>query len=1427
MSVLACALFLCIAPQAANAAPLSSAPLTPSALGAAAKGGFHGISQKPSKTKPYTPCPLGGKVVVQCNIVIEPEPVKKGSHYYPPGGGPMLEGSGVEGGWSPADLQSAYGISGSGGEGLTVAVIDAYGYEAAESDLAEYRKQYGLPACTKANGCFHKVNQVGEEGNYPAPGPEVWAAESALDLDMVSAVCPKCNLLLVQASDEYPAQTAAAVETAVKLGATAISNSYGYMQNYQVLCPKEKGCTEYAAAYNHPGIPITVSAGDSGYDFETYAFTYGSALAGQPSWPAAASTVIAVGGTELEKAENARGWSEHVWPLSGGGCSKYVAKPAWQSDPDCETRMGNDVAAVAEGVSVYSTPYQEGWGNIGGTSVSAPLIAGIMAQAPKAVREEGPEAFYRRKLNDVTSGVNGTCRKEYLCQAQEGYDGPTGWGTPAGPLEELSTFGARTGGTSHRSAEGAKLIGAVYPAGTETTYYFEYGPSASYGFSTSSASAGSGTLWKGVAQSLSGLPDGTYHYRLVAAHGATKTYGSDRTFQTQTWSIQTTLNEETGLNPLTSVSCSSDTDCMAVGWRTKQNSLEPLAWSNRWNGGEWIKQKTANIGKATLTGVSCTASNACTAVGSGGSPLAPLAQRWNGSEWSTQTVPNPVEATEAAQLESVSCTGASSCMAVGWYQAGKAKSPFSETWNGSEWKTKSVPVPAGAVETNLSGISCTSSTSCKAIGRYSPGENYKSLAETWNGTEWTIQSMPEPADLKSELTWTGVSCSSESSCIAVGWYRTTSSVQNAMAARWNGSSWALQSLPALRQGEVRILEDVSCSLSTLCVAVGIYSYQDGMQKPLSLRWNGIEWSEQWMESIALPGLSDGIENPSALLGVSCASLRCESVGWKANDGWSWSLAQGSTQKVPNPPNATTEAATNAKTAEPTLNASVNPNGYETHYSFEYDTKEYKSGEAAHGTSVSAGDLSPSYLSQHVSYAVKGLKLNTTYHFRVVAENSLGLTRGADQSFTTALTPQWWSCTKQTGGRFSSSKCATEGSPNEWELLHLKEATKTTIAAKGNPISFATIQSGISTPFTCETEVLSPSLENPSGGANGVGNAEIKYKGCKAEGTWGEKGCKVSNTASPVTKLELAIVEGKTRVQLTPKEGESFATFTVSGCAGSKALEALNGTWSLTGSAYGLYSNASSKIELTSATTTGLKLRGQSATAVGSIVLETTAGGYISAQAVALLHWQACAKQGGGKYSSGKCTSVGAPNEWEILALKEAEKTTITAKGNLITFSSVQSGISTPFTCETEVASPSLENPSGGGNGGGSGEVKYKGCIAEGTWGEKGCKVTNTASPVTRLELVLIEEKAEVKLTPKEGESFATFTVSGCAGSKAYEALNGTWSLTGSAYGLYSNASSKIELTSATTTGLKLRGQNATAVGSIVLETTAGGYVRAE
>jgi subtilase family serine protease/N-acetylneuraminic acid mutarotase len=374
-------------------------------------------------------------------------------------------------GYSPSDLQSAYNLpSATAGKGKTVAVVDAGDDPTAEADLATYRTQYGLPACTTADGCFQKVNQDGQQGNYP---PNLgWGDEESLDLDMVSAACPNCHIILVESNKATIASLGRAEDEAVKLGAKYVSNSYGTAGETQQE-------TQFNKYWDHPGVVITAASGDYGYNDE-------GENADSPSFPAVSPDVTAIGGTTLTRdPSTTRGWTETVWQSfttngqttegTGSGCSLYEPKPAWQQDTGCKNRTDNDVAAVADPntpVAVYDSG-DGGWIEEGGTSVATPIIAATYALAGTPKKGTNPASYpylHATGLNDVTSGTNGPCAPApaYLCTAGPGYDGPTGLGTPDGVTAfKPATYGTLTGTVT--SASGPVAGAAVTADGLTAT----------------------------------------------------------------------------------------------------------------------------------------------------------------------------------------------------------------------------------------------------------------------------------------------------------------------------------------------------------------------------------------------------------------------------------------------------------------------------------------------------------------------------------------------------------------------------------------------------------------------------------------------------------------------------------------------------------------------------------------------------------------------------------------------------------------------------------------------------------------------------------------------------------------------------------------------------------------------------------------------
>ncbi|KNX38483.1 S53 family peptidase [Luteipulveratus halotolerans] len=318
-------------------------------------------------------------------------------------------------GKTPTDIQSAYKLTGLSSGGRTVAIVDAYGYPNAERDLGVYRSQFGLSSCTKANGCLTVMSQTGSTTNLPRTDVG-WSQEQALDLDAVSAACPDCKIVLVQAKSASLADLGAAVNQAAKVpGVVAISNSYG---------GGDVSDASYGAPYNHPGIAVTASTGDNGYQ--------------GGSFPASSHYVTAVGGTSLSKASNTRGWSESAWSGAGSGCTTLNTAPSGQSSSvtQCSGRAIADVSAVADpntGLAVYAptSSQSSAWAQYGGTSLSSPLVASVYALSGNTAGYANSIPYaHASGLFDVTSGSNGSCAS--WCSAKTGWDGPTGLGTPNG-----------------------------------------------------------------------------------------------------------------------------------------------------------------------------------------------------------------------------------------------------------------------------------------------------------------------------------------------------------------------------------------------------------------------------------------------------------------------------------------------------------------------------------------------------------------------------------------------------------------------------------------------------------------------------------------------------------------------------------------------------------------------------------------------------------------------------------------------------------------------------------------------------------------------------------------------------------------------------------------------------------------------------------
>jgi subtilase family serine protease len=475
-----------------------------------------------------------------------------------------------------------------GGTGQTVAIVDAYDDPKIEKDLGTFDSEYGLPACTTASGCFKKVNQAGNAAPLPKKDKVGWSVEMSLDVETVHSVCPNCKIVLVEADSESLADLAASVNEAVSLGAGEVSNSYGTQET-------EMGASEQAA-YNHPGVVITASAGDSGYLDWDYIAEFLEAP-GMPDAPASLPSVVAVGGTSLKLEKNGTRKIESVWndsglpsgkgfkqfSATGGGCSTLFTAPAWQQSAPgwasaaCGTkRLDNDISAVADpytGFDVYDSyeyerEFTPGWLTVGGTSLSSPLVAALYGLAGGSHGVGYPAATLYAHLGeasslyDVTTGGNGYCDGEQpgpcgepaineelgdvdcegtsSCDAVVGFDGPSGVGAPNG----LGAFDGPSLAKPTVVDEAASAVtvstgvlnATVNPeGGAVSACTFEYGPGRSYGESVPCSSLpGSGTSPVAVSAAITGLAAKTsYRFRISATNAAGTSSAKGRKFKTR------------------------------------------------------------------------------------------------------------------------------------------------------------------------------------------------------------------------------------------------------------------------------------------------------------------------------------------------------------------------------------------------------------------------------------------------------------------------------------------------------------------------------------------------------------------------------------------------------------------------------------------------------------------------------------------------------------------------------------------------------------------------------------------------------------------------------------------------------------------------------------------------------------------------------
>jgi hypothetical protein len=346
------------------------------------------------------------------------------------------------------------------------------------------------------------------------------------------------------------------------------------------------------------------------------------------------------------------------------------------------------------------------------------------------------------------------------------------------------------------------------------------------------------------------------------------------------WSLQSTPNA-TGAasSSLSAVTCFSGNSCLAIGAYFAADGAQ-VPFSERWNGTAWTHVPMPfpdGERQIDLPSMSCMSSNWCMAVGSSWVPwlgLNALVEHWDGASWSIVSAPVPTNNVGSA-LTGVSCSATNACMAVGWYQTDWAPVPLAERWDGAAWSLVSTPNPSNLAGIVISDVSCTAVNLCMAVGLKSAvGGDTPTLAARWDGATWTILPTPAPAGAAAGSELDRVVCSSPTSCMAIGqfWSAPAPHPGLSFAERWDGATWTLQPTLNPPGTDEAPLNGLSCASPSDCTAVGFYVDRTLAFRTFAEHWNGGAWTIQ--STSTPPGALF-----TTLLGVSCLSgAGCTAAG---------------------------------------------------------------------------------------------------------------------------------------------------------------------------------------------------------------------------------------------------------------------------------------------------------------------------------------------------------------------------------------------------------------------------------------------------------------------------------------------------------------------------------------------------------------------
>jgi hypothetical protein len=594
-----------------------------------------------------------------------------------------------------------------------------------------------------------------------------------------------------------------------------------------------------------------------------------------------------VTGKEVGLAErwNGTSWAYQATPTPTGVKSSSLTAVSCTAPNACTAVGFSDNGTLAErwngtSWSIQSTP--------NGARGSSSMFNGVSCTSATActavgnVTEQWNGTSWSVQATPAGDSLNGvSCTSATACTAVgavnnatlvERWDG-TSWSVQHSP-------GGKLFGVSCTSASACTAVGSEEPAGRTVTMVLRW----------------DGTSWSVQATSAGDSLNGVSCTSVSActAVGAVNNATLAERWDGTRWSAQTTPSPNGALpSRLGAVSCASTNACTAVGfsdgadWPGYLNQDNPAPVVESWNGTSWSVQSTPtptppgslNIYRWSLDAVSCPSANACVAVGSVfyGTQLVTLAEHWDGTQWSIQTTPNPNSRPWTGQgyktLDAVSCSSATACTAVGEFpNSSGTEVALVERWNGTSWSIQTPPSPTGAQSWGFGGVSCTSETVCTAVGslRNSAG-TYKTLAERWNGSTWSIQTTPSPTAARAAGLY-APSCTSATACTALGQFTNSAGNYVTFAERWNGTSWSIQSIPSLTGAESSQLGSLSCGSATACVAAGFSESTTHIVTTLVEAWNGTAWTIE-----STPNANGAIA--SGFNAVSCISADCTAVGF--------------------------------------------------------------------------------------------------------------------------------------------------------------------------------------------------------------------------------------------------------------------------------------------------------------------------------------------------------------------------------------------------------------------------------------------------------------------------------------------------------------------------------------------------------------------